>query len=123
MAAPSPGRSMYQRFTILSINHSGNRIFGFSDNSDFVSVITPSQIGIGNAVTTIGGPGVLDRPVAAFFSSDDNTAYVVSCGAECGGNAGQFAAVGSDEDSACLWLRLFPFVFPAQPSVAPAKPC
>jgi hypothetical protein len=69
----------------MSSNHSGNRIFGFSDNSDLVSVITPSQIGIGNAVTTMGGPGILDRPVAAFFSSDDNTAYVVSCGAECGG--------------------------------------
>ena len=69
----------------LSIDTSGNRIFGFSDNSDSVAVITPSQIGIGNAVTYIGGPGVFDRPVAAFFSSDDSTAYVVSCGAECGG--------------------------------------
>ncbi len=69
----------------LSINNSGNRILGFSDNSDSVAVITPSQIGIGNAVTFIGGPGVFDRPVAAFFSSDDTTAYVVSCGAECGG--------------------------------------
>jgi hypothetical protein len=69
----------------LSINNSGNRILGFSDNSDSVALITPSQIGIGNAVTFIGGPGVFDRPVAAFFSSDDTTAYVVSCGAECGG--------------------------------------
>jgi len=66
----------------LSIDNSGNRIFGFSDNSDSVAVITPSQIGIGNAVTYIGG---FDRPVAAFFSSDDSTAYVVNCGAECGG--------------------------------------
>jgi hypothetical protein len=69
----------------LAINNSGNRLLGFSDNSDFVAVITPSQIGIGNAVTTIGGPGIFDRPVAAFFSNDDSTAYVVSCGAECGG--------------------------------------
>ena len=69
----------------LSIDNSGNRILGFSDNSDSVAVITPSQIGIGNAVTYVGGPGVFDRPVAAFFSSDDSTAYVVSCGAECGG--------------------------------------
>jgi hypothetical protein len=69
----------------LSINNSGNRILGFSDNSDFISVITPSNIGIGNAVTSIGGPGIFDRPVTAFFSTDDSTAYVVSCGAECGG--------------------------------------
>ncbi len=66
----------------LSIDHSGNRIFGFSENSDSVAVITPSNIGIGNAVTYIGG---FDHPVAAFFSSDDSTAYVVNCGAECGG--------------------------------------
>lgn len=69
----------------LSINNSGSLILGFMDNSDSVAVITPSQIGIGNPVTYIGGPGIFDRPVAAFFSSDDSTAYVVSCGAECGG--------------------------------------
>ncbi len=66
----------------LSIDNSGNRILGFSDNSDRVWVITPSNIGIGNAVSYIDG---FDRPVAAFFSSDDSTAYVVNCGAECGG--------------------------------------
>jgi len=66
----------------LAIDNGGNRIFGFSDNSDSVAVITPSNIGIGNAVTYIGG---FDRPVAAFFSSDDTTAYVLNCGAECGG--------------------------------------
>jgi hypothetical protein len=70
----------------LSIDNGGNRILGFSDNSDYVSVITPSQIGIGNAVTTIGGPSIFDRPVTAFFSSDDTTAWVLSCGAECGGS-------------------------------------
>ena len=69
----------------LSINNSGSRILGFSDDSDSVAVITPTLIGIGNAVSYIGGPGIFDRPVAAFFSSDDSTAYVVSCGAECGG--------------------------------------
>jgi hypothetical protein len=69
----------------LSINNSGSRLLGFSDNSDAIAVITPSLIGIGNAVSYIGGTGVFDRPVAAFFSSDDSTAYIVSCGAECGG--------------------------------------
>jgi len=66
----------------LAIDNTGNRILGFSANSDSVAVITPSNIGIGNAVTPVGG---FDRPVAAFFSSDDTTAYVVNCGAECGG--------------------------------------
>jgi hypothetical protein len=66
----------------LSISNSGSRILGFSDNSDSVALITPSQIGIGDAVTYLGG---FDRPVAAFFSSDGTTVYVVNCGAECGG--------------------------------------
>ena len=66
----------------LSIGNTGNRLLGFSDNSDEVAVITTSLIATGNAVTSIGG---FDRPVAAFFSSDDSTAYVLSCGAECGG--------------------------------------
>lgn len=66
----------------LSIDNGGDRVLGFSDNSDEVAVITPSQIGIGNPVVYAGG---FDRPVAAFFSSDDTTAYVINCGAECGG--------------------------------------
>ena len=66
----------------LSISNTGNRLLGFSDNSDEVAVITTSLIATGNAVTYIGG---FDRPVSAFFSSDDSTAYVLNCGAECGG--------------------------------------
>jgi hypothetical protein len=68
----------------ISIDNGGDRILGFSDNSDSVAVITPSQIGLPNAVVTtyVGG---FNRPVAAFFSSDDTTAYVVNCGPECGG--------------------------------------
>jgi hypothetical protein len=66
----------------LAIDNLGGRLLGFSDNSDQVAVITPSQIGIGPAVTYVGG---FDRPVAAFFSSDNTTAYVLNCGAECGG--------------------------------------
>ena len=67
----------------LSISNSGNRILAFSDNSDSLAVITPSNIGTGNPVVTfVGG---FYRPVAAFFTSDDNTAYVVNCGHECGG--------------------------------------
>jgi len=67
----------------LSIDNSGNRILGFSDNSDSVAVITPSNIGTGNPVVTLVAG--FDRPVWAYFSSDDNTAYIVNCGAKCGG--------------------------------------
>jgi hypothetical protein len=68
----------------LAIDNSGDRLLGFSDNSDSIAVITPSQIGIPNAsaVNYVAG---FHRPVAAFFSTDGTTAYVVNCGAECGG--------------------------------------
>ncbi len=33
-----------------------------------------------------GAPLVFDRPVKAVFSADGNTAYVLNCGAECGGS-------------------------------------
>ena len=35
--------------------------------------------------TSYGAPLVFDRPVKALFSNDGSTAYVLNCGAECGG--------------------------------------
>jgi hypothetical protein len=35
--------------------------------------------------TNYGAPLVFDRPVKALFSNDGSTAYVLNCGAECGG--------------------------------------
>jgi hypothetical protein len=67
----------------LAISNSGSRLLAFSDNSDSLAVITPSNIGTGNPVVAfVGG---FYRPVAAFFSGDDHTAFVVNCGHECGG--------------------------------------
>jgi len=64
----------------LAIGHTGNRVLAFSDNSNSVAVIT---FGTGNpTVTYLGG---FDRPVNAFFSGDDSQAFVLNCGAECGG--------------------------------------
>jgi hypothetical protein len=64
----------------VSLGHTGNRLLAFSDNSTSVAVVS---FGTGNpTVTFVAG---FDRPVTAFFSGDDNTAYVVNCGAECGG--------------------------------------
>ncbi len=84
----------------LSISHDGNRILGFSDNSDAVAVITPSNIGTGNPVVTfVGG---FDRPVQAFFSSDDTTAYVVNCGAECGGTQASLQKVDMTQNPPVL---------------------
>lgn len=101
----------------LSINNEGNRLFGFSDNSDYVAVITPSNVGIGTAVSYIGGPQVFDRPIAAFFSSDDGTAYVVSCGAECGGTQASVQQYNVNTNT------LVASVPACAPSGNPSQPC
>lgn len=55
----------------------------FSGDSDVVTVMSPLLVNTGNPVTaTVAG---FDRPVFAVFSSDSSTAYVLNCGAECGG--------------------------------------
>jgi hypothetical protein len=78
----------------LSISNTGNRILAFSDSPDSaldpckirvtcLFVITPSNIGTQtNPVVAVPG---FDHPVAAFFTPGDTTAFVVNCGAECGG--------------------------------------
>jgi hypothetical protein len=40
-----------------------------------------------------GAPLVFDRPVKAVFSADGGTAYVLSCGPECGGTASSISLV------------------------------
>jgi hypothetical protein len=79
-------------YHFLSIGNTGNRVLAFSEGSDSVAnaiaVITPSSVGTANPVVTFvsgSGPTAFDHPVWAFFNSDDTTAYVVNCGAECGG--------------------------------------
>ena len=40
-----------------------------------------------------GAPLIFDRPVKAIFSADGNTAYVLNCGAECGGSTSSITTV------------------------------
>ncbi len=40
-----------------------------------------------------GAPLIFDRPVKAVFSADGNTAYVLNCGAECGGSTSSITVV------------------------------
>jgi hypothetical protein len=63
----------------IALSPSGQFLLVFPDDSDSLYLInlgatTPAPIAI---------PGFA-RPVNAFFSSDSNTAYVLSCGVECG---------------------------------------
>jgi len=60
----------------------GNPLLVFSSDSDAVTVVSPLLVNTGSQVTTTV-PG-FDRPVSAVFGSD-GTAYILNCGAECGG--------------------------------------
>lgn len=64
------------------LDSGGNTVLAFADNTNIAYLINTTA----NTATAIPDPnGVLDRPVNAVFSSDGNTAYILSCGAECGG--------------------------------------
>jgi hypothetical protein len=92
------GSVFIPRVRYLAINHGGDRILAFSDvqsslgtpcdpTPSYLFVVTPSQVNV-QPCPAIPLPGVnypFDHPVSAFFSSDDTTAYVINCGAECGG--------------------------------------
>jgi hypothetical protein len=80
---PGPCLPQDHTYQYLSISHNGNRILAFSPDSDSVFVITPGNLGSGNT-PVVEVPG-FDKPVQAFFSNDDSTAYVVNCGANCSG--------------------------------------
>jgi hypothetical protein len=62
----------------IVLSHNGSKLLAFSDNSNQVAVIDTAS----KAVVYVSG---FDHPVSAVFSSDDATAYVLSCGKECGG--------------------------------------
>ena len=74
----------------------GQAILVFSDNSDAVTLLTPSLIGTGTqssaqipcsstqtAACLIGGS--FDRPTFAVFNPSGTTAYILNCGQRCGG--------------------------------------
>jgi hypothetical protein len=74
-------------YHFLSIGNTGDRVLAFSEGpdsvADVVAVITPSSLG--TASPTVSFVTGFDHPVAAFFTSDDTTAYLLNCGRECGG--------------------------------------
>jgi DNA-binding beta-propeller fold protein YncE len=65
----------------IALNHAGNLMLAFSDQSNNVVKFDPTSTT--PTVTPVVGP--FDRPIAAYFSSDDTKAYVLNCGPECGG--------------------------------------
>lgn len=63
----------------IALSPSGQYLLVFADNSDSVFLLNLSA----TAPAALEIPGFA-RPVNAFFSTDSNTAYVLSCGVECG---------------------------------------
>jgi hypothetical protein len=80
-ALPIPG----VRWLAQSAN--GNRIVALSDTMDTIAVIAPSNVGTNTNPVTLISDASLSRPVAAVITSDGTTAYVLSCGPQCGGTA------------------------------------
>jgi hypothetical protein len=67
----------------LASSPDGSLLLVFSADSDVVTIMSPLLVNSGNPVTsTLSG---FDRPVNAVFSTDGTTAYVLNCGAQCGG--------------------------------------
>ena len=83
-------------------SHNGNRVLALGNNVDpatntnQIAVIAPSAIGVSDPRTFVPG---FDHPVWAIFSSDDNTAYVFNCGAECGGTTASVSVLDLNTDT------------------------
>jgi hypothetical protein len=64
-------------------NPTGSQVLAFSNDSDSVTIVSPSLVN-SSSPATVSVPG-FDRPVYAVYSSDGSTAYILNCGAQCGG--------------------------------------
>lgn len=74
-------------------SNGGNEILVFSDNSDAITIISSILVGTNaNPLTVVQSPN-LDRPVGAIFSADGTAAYILNCGAECGGKQASVAVL------------------------------
>ena len=64
----------------IVLSHNNNKLLVFNEALNQFEIINTSD----STVSTITGTG-LDHPVYGVFSSDDSKAYILNCGAECGG--------------------------------------
>ena len=64
----------------------GTHLLVFSNDSDLITVVSPLLVNTGVTVTTTVAACTGCRPAYAVFSSDSSTAYILNCGAECGGS-------------------------------------
>jgi hypothetical protein len=81
----------------VAVSHNGKVVLVFADDSNIVYSIDPTSI---DQTTTTSKTvpkqitsATFDRPVNAIFSSDDTKAYILSCGAECGGTTARVSVL------------------------------
>jgi hypothetical protein len=66
----------------IALSHDNKTLLVFPDDASN----TPYMIDL-TATSRVASPipGTFDRPIAAYFSSDDSKVYILNCGPECGG--------------------------------------
>src|SRR5207244_3681635 len=95
----------------VAVSHNGNRVLVFGNpigTFSGLALITPSLIGTSqNPVFEFPvDPAEYDHPVGGVFSSDDSTAYILNCGAECTGTAASVTAVNMNTNAPGLSLSV-----------------
>ena len=95
----------------VAVSHNGNRVLVFGNpigTFSGLALITPSHIGTSqNPVFEFPvDPAEYDHPVGGVFSSDDSTAYILNCGAECTGTAASVTALNMNTNAPGLPLAV-----------------
>lgn len=72
----------------LVLSHNNAKVLVFNEDLSQLEVITTAD----NTVKTVAAAG-LDHPAYGVFSSDDSKAYILNCGAECGGTQASVAVL------------------------------
>jgi len=65
----------------IVLSHNNSKLLVFNESLDQFEVVNTAD----SSVKTVTGAG-LDRASYAVFSADDSKAYILNCGAECGGS-------------------------------------
>jgi hypothetical protein len=88
----------------------GTRILVISDSLNTVTLLDPNLITAGNALFPITPPltAPFDKPVAAVFSADGSTAYVLNCGPECGGSLASVSVLDMTQTPPVVQPTLIP---------------
>ena len=103
----------------ISLSPDGTHLLAFSDipqkasdNSDTATLITLTNTGTSSSpvwtFTSAAQVSGLDRPVWAAFSADSSTAYILNCGAECGGSTASVAVLALNNNPSLTLTTVLP---------------